>query len=254
MALSNWDLIAFGPDGKPCNGVFESKKNPGDKLTIYKNWVYVGSKQMWRDKRQYVSPTIASFEEGKMSILKFSLEAIRGRQNAIFIFAKEFVYSNKKKGQKGYFESYYRRFAGIGCSGFSDRGAWVGVQRRTLKQFFTWLMDRDGSTKEDAREHRDWFNDLRKKNPEARRKTKKMTLKKSMEFCKDKEHRAWVAKCQKAAPLRFNQGDAFFAQHLKKGIPATTVGSATTPMLLKMIRGKGSKDNDNGKRQKNYCS
>ena len=35
MALSNWDLLAIGKDGKSCDGIVKGKHAS---LEIYKNW------------------------------------------------------------------------------------------------------------------------------------------------------------------------------------------------------------------------
>lgn len=237
MALSNWDTLAFGPDAQACNGVFESLTHPGDSIEIYKNWIYVRSRDMWKDGRSYTEPTIAQIQSGDTSILSFEIEVIRGsQQNAIFVFAKEFVYSDKKESEEGWFKPYYRRFGGIGCYGY-DEDKWLGVTPETLKEFFDWLLIRDGGTETAAKEHLGMIKELIEQTAyEGEPKMPLPTLEEALEECKDKEHREWVAKCMQASPLRFNQGDAYFAQHFETAIPATNVGKTETPMIERMMK------------------
>ncbi len=228
MALSNWDTIAFGPDSKPCGGTFTGK-NDGDSVEIYKNWLYVHSKSMWREGRSFVKDTIAEIHWGRVEILTFEILAKRGPQDAIFVFAKEFNYPKAKKGKKGWFKAFDRRFAGIGCYGFDD-SRWIGVKPSTLKEFFTWLMLMDGA-EEELVAHKALFDKLRETHPEI----PPMTDEEALEQCKDQEHRAWVAECMKAAPMRFNQGDAYFAGRSGMKLPATEVGKADKPILMKIL-------------------
>lgn len=188
MALSDWDTLAFGPDGKPCNGVFEHPN--GCSIEIYKNWAYIHAPKMWQEGySSFVYPTIAEFSEGSINICNFSSVAMRHEdQMSIFIFAS---YGEDIDGE---YQSKY--FAGIGCSGYEDDGNWVGVKPETLRDFYAWLEEIHGADDE------------------------------------------WVQKVKAEKPLRFNQGDAYFASKLPMDLPATAPGEAKAPLIIDMMKGE----------------
>lgn len=127
MALSNWDTLAINNQGKGCDGTFGNKDVSID---IYKNWVYLRSPKMWHEGMSYVKPTIASINHGNINIGGLQIEARRGPQNAIFVFAYHSYTTPKNKYKHKY-------FAGIGCYGFYDK----------IKEYFGWAnlpYDKDG--------------------------------------------------------------------------------------------------------------
>jgi hypothetical protein len=152
MALSNCDTLAFGPDGKSCNGIFKSVRNPGDYLEIYKNWIYVRSYEMWKPNRSFNGSVIAEIHHGAVRLLRFDINAARcDEQGAVFVYASECVYSDKALGEAGFFEAHTRHFGGIGCYGFDKANRWVGVETPTVQDFFEWLRKQDGVSE-------DWIN------------------------------------------------------------------------------------------------
>lgn len=203
MALSNWDTMAFGSDGKSCEGSFTNPKNKAH-IDIYKNWAYLRSpaKNPETDY-QYTGDTIAQIDSGEISILGFRISAIRHKdQDAIFLYAEytEDRGENTPVDQKRFVN---HRFGGIGCYGFHDNSSeWIGVKPETLEAFFQWL---------EGREHRDAFTE---------------------------GYFVWIEACRASEKLRYNQGDAFFATNLNLELPATEVGKAETPFLLQALNKK----------------
>lgn len=156
MALSNWDTLAFGPDGASSDGNFAQEKEPDIVLRIYKNWVYVEHPRMWVAGGQYVEPTIASISHGEISLASFRIEAARDDdQQSIFVWAQEVL-----------IEPAYRQrfFAGIGCYGFGDGGKWLGVTPRTLESFWTWMETHLASEGEDS-DYAAWLKTCRAAKP-----------------------------------------------------------------------------------------
>jgi hypothetical protein len=112
MALSNWDTLAIGPDGKSNNGEFEFDN--GTSVEIYKNWAHVANKAMYKeDATQFTNNIVGHVNHGDISMGGVEISAIRGPQNAIFILATSYIKDDKE----------YRKhhFAGIGCSGYHTK-------------------------------------------------------------------------------------------------------------------------------------
>jgi hypothetical protein len=55
----------------------------------------------------------------------------------------------------------------------------------------------------------------------------------------DKKGMAYLEKLRNSTPLRFNQGDGFFARHLdeREEATATPIGEQNDPLLIQLIRG-----------------
>lgn len=51
----------------------------------------------------------------------------------------------------------------------------------------------------------------------------------------DEDYQRWVDRIEEAKHLRVNQGDAYIARHLGRPVPATPLGEAEKPLLLRMI-------------------
>jgi len=48
----------------------------------------------------------------------------------------------------------------------------------------------------------------------------------------------WVNRIEAEKPLRFNQGDAFFSEHLGVDTPCTQPGEAESPWLMQSLKEK----------------
>ena len=258
MALSNWDTLAFGPDGKVCGGEFKSVKTDHT-LELYKNWAHIGSPKSWQEHGSHSSPYIASINSGNTTIGPFSIEAERHEgQNSIFIYASEYIFQKDEVG------SVARRFVGIGCYGFKNEAKLVLEKLGRMDEFdkFEWItmstyengvskhyvekcdietcerletieiekMDLDelweGVNKETLKAFFEWLDTLANRNSTY----------------PDKDFCAWIDVCKSAKPESFNQGDAYFAEQVGTEIPKSEVGTERpTPVLhgiLKELKNK----------------
>lgn len=221
MSLSSWDCLAFGPDGKPCDGVFESLVNKGDSLRIHKNWIYVESKDMWTPNRKFIKKTIAQIHEGSISIGPFDIVVKRCSQNGIFIYATE--------GS----DTGVRYFAGVACDGYNEKDKWIGIKASTLREFWKWISVADGSSDAHVREHLEWLKSLKKENPEFEIKC---TWKQARSDCRNPIFQEWVATCAANGELRFNQGNLYFARNAGVPLESSRVGKSKKPILEKLTK------------------
>jgi hypothetical protein len=123
MALSNWDTVAIGPDGKPCRDGRLSVN--GQFVELYKNWLYVGDYNLEKYKHfvpgkggdeglvpGFVNGVLAKIREGEIEMCRFTIKAIRGPQDSIMCFIVHRNYEEKKTVQKF--------FAGIAGYGYDE--------------------------------------------------------------------------------------------------------------------------------------
>lgn len=251
MALSDYDCLAFGPDGKPSNGVLNCPD--GQSVEIRKNWLYVHDKKMWHKDRGYIKHTIAQFNEGDIHIAGLSIIGKRGRQeNIFFVFVEYNAYPGKGK-------HISLHMAGVAAYGWDDPTnrilkAWGKRLPPHKEKFLGWLTTAEGKKfvtidllvkGKNGKEK--FLPEVVKLKQTARLDTRWTGLTKSTtkEFFKwlaqvaddyGKPAKEWFAKINQKKALRFNQGDAYFAQHLKKSIPATRPGKATTPVFMKVVK------------------
>lgn len=246
MALSNWDTVAFGEDGKSCRGDFKHPRT-GVELELYKNWVYVRSEAMWDEQASYfVNNTIAQIEEGTVSLGGWEISAARGSQNSVFLLA-----SYTEKNGEG---RYVSRFVGgISGSGYKDR-VWEVLtnlgREAEADQYWGEFSKWDGKehtynlknydTGEEIVFHResidgkydyaaDWIGILNSTVNEYIKWVESLT------DPDDKSLVEWLNKVKDAEKLRYNQGDAYFADHLGCDLPATEPEKSTAPVINKMI-------------------
>lgn len=120
MALSNWDTLAVDETGAPIEGASFASDNGLVKVAFYKNWLQVSSAQMWSDGGGFVSPVIATIQEGELRIGNLEILAVRGPQSGIYACVQQLVRDS----------AGYRRRGMVGCScyGFMDQSdLWVGI-------------------------------------------------------------------------------------------------------------------------------
>ncbi len=244
MALSNWDSLSFGPDGKPSNGVFESVKGSSS-IEIYKNWVYLRNPKMWQERSSYTKPTIAEIQSADISFDTLVIKAERhDSQNAVFVFASEFIYEEGKPSNSRY-------FAGIGCYGFKDEVKLILKKLGRLKDYekFMWSTSSEYNGQKatqhflhGSKEDKHGKYDLKKsiKIPYKAIPIEKLwegvnktTIKAFWKWLDsmvvgDKEALEWAKACKESGEVAYNQGNAYFAKALNVPIPAETA-----PILIK---------------------
>lgn len=128
MALSNWDTLAFGSDGKPSNGSVVTHK--GYRLSIYKNWLNVAAPE--GDFPDFSNQVITSIQHGELDCGGFHIFAKRhDDQNAVFVFAKNTTYHDtNENGERQ--EPTIIRMCGIGCYGFLSEIEWYKINHPDL--------------------------------------------------------------------------------------------------------------------------
>lgn len=263
MALSNWDTIAFGPDGKSCEGSFTNPRNQAH-IDIYKNWAYLRSlsKNPSVDY-QYTGDTIAQIDHGEISIMGFRISAVRhDDQDAIFLHVEytEDRGENTPDDQKRFI---HHHFGGIGCYGFRDTAATVLAKLgRKVEDGEYWssgsMVEGDnckhyiscfkkGATPAEDKVEEIVYHDEAKDGPldyaDDWVGVKPETLEAFFKWLESREDRswnkeyfAWIDACRASEKLRYNQGDAFFAANLNIKLPATEVGQSETPLMLKILK------------------
>jgi len=267
MALSNWDTLAFDSEGAPCNGVIEGLSGKAS-VEIYKNWLYVHDARMWPKGGRFTKPVIAKIEEGSVELSDFKILAKRGPQSSVLAYVESVKYKDQKKGES-YRPPDVKRMAGIGCSGYSDPvEVWLKDHNITTGpdddfffgssggpegSFMTLTIMRKGWDESSDPRATGLIQEIKIPQTDANEErygtkwvgVQPETIKALFDFLKEqfrpkyeKEERAWVEKIEAAQPIRFNQGDQYFAQRFGELTPASIPGEADTPLLQRALEPK----------------
>jgi len=259
MALSNWDMLAFDSDGKPCSGRIKGFLE-GTSCEIHKNRLYVHDSKSRRKSNMFSNGTIAQIYEGELSVSDFHIVAARGPQDSIFVIVESLKHHEQEDG-KPYRPPDVRRMAGIGCYGFSYidydelrvkfgldpeyEGFSFGCctiegKSEAVVTFVT--NDNDGKakliecqlSKEEACEYDyKWLGVLPSTYAEFIK-----WLKLIDSFAAMDDYAVWLAKVEASEPLRANQGDMFFAVNAGIELPVTAPGEAEQPILMDICSNK----------------
>lgn len=199
MALSNWDTMAFDHEGKSSNGVFTSPS--GVSVGFYKNWLYVRDPKGWTPG-SYTEPTVMQIESGVVQYKDVHISAFRGPQSGVY--ATVFSYAEDYKSVTG--------MIGCGVYGYDGGGeeGWVGVEEESIRWFQQEMIA--GEMEPLSEDFKYWIFKHENDIPDVLR---------------------WALLVGK--PLRFNQGDAYFAHHLGGETSATAPGEAEAPILSQML-------------------
>jgi len=253
MALSNWDTLAVDENGESTNGIFTSPN--GVSVEFYKNWLYVRDKKGWQEGGRFVEPTVMQVDNGTLSYKDVSICAIRGPQNGVYAVVESTIYPPhltedcakcKAKAKSYWHEKNCADFVDtkhlvmIGCGVYGyDGEEWVGVDDESKKFLASWIQKAD---QDELAMPRSLFNKLSgEAEIKAHFATKGQTVTRvteenvfiAYESFGFEEH---VRKIDLSKALRFNQGDAFFANKVGTDIPATPTGTAEEPWLTKMLK------------------
>ena len=254
MALSNWDTMAFGTDGKPNNGTLMGFQE-GTSVSFYKNWLYVHDAKAWHEECGYVKDTVAEISHGDICLSGFHIIAERGPQNGIFAVIVSTKYTGEGKGIK----RERRIMAGIGCSGYDDNLPRLAKAMKVDLSKYPVVMQ--GSLHESSGETFYTLDCWKKKDPKSRndmvefripqkgnkrldsrwvgvtsatfKEFRRWLIKVNKEWSLDLD--GWIKKVQLKDALRFNQGDAFFADHMGMALSATKVGKPAKPVLESVL-------------------
>lgn len=236
MALSNWDTAAFDTEGKPSVGEI---KIDDLNFTIYKNWLSVA-----RDLKGEFHKSVASINHGNLTLEGVEIFAERGPQQSVFVYIYNYGDNEIK-------------FAGIGCYGFLDdlenikrnypqthdeikhtllaedeEIAFTGYNKKYLTLY---ILPKDKESKKKSREVKINLPEGADLDATAWVGVEQPTMDKFIEWLKEIDEE-YAAKINVKEILRYNQGDAFFADHGGIDIPATEVGTPSTPILIQALK------------------
>lgn len=191
MALSNWDTFVVDEQGKPCRGRLVSFA--GVEVEFYKNWLYIRDEKAWDEKDGWAKPYVAEIQQGEVHYKDVQITAIRGPKNGVYAVIESTGNYPTEEERKAGKKPDRRILIGVACYGFGDNDEWVGVQPADIAFL------------------KEWVHGLAEDSfPRFVDEVRAIPL---------------------DAGLRFNQGDAFFADHLGDDIPATKPGEAETPVM-----------------------
>lgn len=253
MALSNWDTLAIGPDGQVCDGTVKFHETT---IEIYKNWVYVSTDKIATDNEHKV---IATINSGNINLLDATIIAIRGPQQAVFVYASCAPKYQKVEGEYQIVEPAIH-FCGIGCYGFDDlTEEYIRGKGYVLPAPFDklmWFSSSDfanGESKDvigfyyqgkETRYQLDPGVDL---NPYVGVKEstfnefKKWLYELSEDGEADKEY---VDSINWNSIKRFNQGDKYFADNVGAPLQDTHPGEVEQPHIIKAFQDIPKQDDE----------
>lgn len=272
MALSDWDTLAFGPDGQPRAGLYINPAN-GASVEIYKNWLYVRDEKAWyKENGPFARPIVMQISEGRLDYGGLQIVAVRHKaQRAVFAL----VSWSHREGD------LYKRehFGGIGCCAYinevdwyllykpdqlrevlEDQGAgWLfELLQKNAIEYWTfatnktqsgqgWTQgialvgyDQNGNQSDQGDQSTRFW--LPEGDPDTLVGVEQSTYEAWLqwagsEFKGDKSGLAWLEKVRASEPLRYNQGDALLAGSLGEKTPATPLGEQEPPFLIRALQG-----------------
>lgn len=256
MAMSDWDTMAFDSDGKPANGSLTIPGGAG--VEIYKNWLYVRNPKTWK-KGQFTSPVVAQIQHGEISTAGLEIVAIRHPdQHSVFCFVSHREYTGRGKKKYDSHQDYY--LAGIGCYGFKSEQDWLKVKHPKIydsidpkywdeEKFMMTTTSSFGGGKKETWGY-EWYptGEDKSERKSLIMKVKKPDLNEMWAGVTPSTSVAFFAWLEKVAPkeyfvkidqdnvLRFNQGDAFFANALDSPLGATAPGKSKGTIMGQMLK------------------
>lgn len=247
MALSDYDILAFDSQGKPCTGLF--KGNQDMTFEVRKT-----SLNAWPSEYDPQKGGDIFIHEGDLSYRGNTIRVKRSSlRNAILVFITADTYSTDPA-----VKPIFNQFAAIGCYGWDhERGNKEWFKAANLDPA-KWDIFSTGSYHHDGK--RDLTCDFQHKRsgklrefvmPESAPFQRKVeprytgvtsSLRKELfafiqshvsEY--DKERQAWLNAIKITKALRYNAGDAFFADHGVGELGGTEVGKPNKPIVMKML-------------------
>jgi hypothetical protein len=239
-ALSNWDTLALDQDSAPTTGVFTSPL--GVEVRIYKNWLYVSDKKAWQKGGEFVEDTVMEIWEGVLTYKDVHIRARTGPKAGVYcvVYTQQYPPPLKKacpkcKAKRGGYHDFkcpdrqpnkWTIMVGCGVDGYTSRGKWVGVGKAEVAFLQKWIqgfeiseMEMPGNLRSEMKISRTaWVKKMQSvfKNP-----GEKFFARGAKFYLRSRDHNfnEHVRKIDFTKALRVNQGDMFFAAHIK-GLPA----------------------------------
>jgi hypothetical protein len=222
MALSNWDTLAVDLQGNSIGGSYVSPAGVG--VEIYKNWLYIQDQKAWR-KGSYCKPTIMEIQHGHLTYCDVEIHAIRGPQNGVYVACWNWAFDEKKRGDR----PEYMGMVGCGVYGY-DYDEWIGVTDSSKAFLQTWVSTQYALYDEEQIQR--MLEQMRrdKRSAEDIADAERIMRELAYDFPKA------IAQVQIGEnALRFNQGDAYFAEQLGSEVPATETGKAQPTVMSEII-------------------
>ena len=237
MALSNWDTVAFGPDGNPTTGSFALLG--GATLEMYKNWVYIHHPSAWFEGCGFSEDTVMQITSGNLEYAGYDiLVERRALQSACFVYVS------------GHYSDVKGNFAAISCSAYLPLIEWI---RRydpdklkllpdgweDMENFEVWSSEK-GSMITLFRDDKIIDEVVLYGLGEEPDTLTGVTEELYQDFLSwlgtvygDQE---WFDKVKASEGVRYNQGDVFFAEAAGADIPGSPVGEKPAdPVINGMI-------------------
>ena len=251
MALSNWDTLAFDAKGEPGDG--RAVLPSGGRVELYKNWLYVGHEKMWVPGGPFTQDTIASVYGGVVSLAGFHITAIRGSaQDSIFCYVEAhnepLLCGIACAGNlstldwlKRYHPGEFERLTTLhGPLDEADAYSEDDVEGQETSWGLSLLRLGPGGTWHDATALDIPLQDLPalpegSLMPGAWLGVTPLLLASFLEWLATIAPAPYLEKIRAAKALRFNQGDAFFADAMGLALPATIPGEPEPPLLGKLV-------------------
>lgn len=246
MALSNWDTCAIDQNNQSIDGTIVSTSKPDYSVAIYKNWAYL----------YFQNNIVGTIQFGEIAFGPFSIHAERGPDNGIYILVEETIYEPDKQ----------QAFILLGCGIY---GYGYDIEDTSDPMYALVQIHQDGEEEEIF-----YFNgeDDFFISPEAKQN--------AIELSKDHANpvvdikavlvgsAVWYGVRQHnidflvnmytkyvgdyppagfkpdfSQAVRFNQGDAYFADRIGFEVPATAIGKAESTILSNLISNISPQEN-----------
>lgn len=258
MALSNWDTLSVDLNGQSTEGSFTSAG--GVTVAFRKNWLYIHDPKAWTEGGSFVESIVAQIDEGVLVYKDVSIKAIRGPQQGIYVVATSGqFYDNSMIGMIGcgVYGFGNEEQDGVGEDGYPP---FVGVRPESLKFLQDWISRKVYQTQEEAEAHiHESWNSIHTKcgsdaSPELLKDEKECeqrfrdSLPGQIEYCMAQTvFDEKIAQVDLSKALRYNQGDAYIAEHFG-GDPssvATEPGGAKETLLTGIVKNMDIKPENN---------
>lgn len=231
MAMSNWDCLAIGDDGKPSDGVLTNGKYS---VEIYKNWIYI------LDSEREDGSALATIYQGSIDMFGFRIRAIRGRQSSVLVFVEHTDYNVKPYlktrmvgiGCYGYKTFLKELFDTYGVEGYDENMDYAQTSRLENDEWVEYLSDKDGNEFFHYKESEFELTRFVGVEKETVDQLKVYLNELVGDYEADKDY---VSNLNFDEAIRFNQGDAYFAEHLGFETPDTKVGEADQTIMSQII-------------------